>query len=79
MMFERRPKETEKAFETFSAYPNMGTKRSLVKVAKQLGEVARLIERSSKLDGTARVGAWAGSWQGRGCGRCSRSRGEEGA
>lgn len=45
--YERQEGETDKAFEAFVIYRDLGTDRSLVKVREKLGKSATLIERWS--------------------------------
>ena len=57
-MFEQQPRESNKAFAAFSLYLNMGFKRSIAAVRKQLGKNEGLIERwSAKFDWQNRVAA----------------------
>ena len=57
--FERQEKETEKAFEAFSTYRDLGSDRSLAKVGEKLGKSKTLIERwSSQNDWVERVKAY---------------------
>jgi hypothetical protein len=57
--WERQDNDTDKSFEAFVAYRDMGADRSLAKVGEQLGKSTELIERwSSKDKWVARVNAW---------------------
>ena len=49
--FERRAKESEKAFAAFALYLSMGPERSLDAVRQKCGKSARLIQR------------WSGRWR----------------
>jgi len=49
--WERVSGETQKAFEAFCIYRDMGASRSLRKVADQLGKSSRLIKKWSSLNG----------------------------
>lgn len=49
--WERVPGETQKAFEAFCIYRDMGASRSLQKVADRLGKCSRLIKKWSSQDG----------------------------
>ncbi|USK77822.1 hypothetical protein [Peribacillus frigoritolerans] len=54
--FERQDKETEKAFEAFRIYRELGSERSCAKVGEKLGKSSTLIERwSSRWDWVERV------------------------
>ena len=60
MAFERQPRESEKAFQAFSTYLNMGPERSLAAVGQRLGKSVGLLERwSARFDWPARVQAQA--------------------
>ena len=57
--WERQPKESEKAFEAFAAYRDMGPKRSHAKVAQEIGKNKGLIARWSRVHvWTSRIEAW---------------------
>ena len=43
--WERQPKETDKSFEAFATYRDMGTDRSYVKVAQRLSKSQTIIKR----------------------------------
>jgi hypothetical protein len=56
--FDRRPKESAKAFAAFSVYLSLGPERSLAEVGRKLGKSEGLIERwSRKFQWAARVDA----------------------
>jgi hypothetical protein len=60
LMFEKQPRESEKAFAAFSLYLSMGAERSTREVGKQLGKSEGLIERwAAKFDWRNRVAAHA--------------------
>lgn len=48
VLWEQQPGESAKAFEAFAAYRDMGTERSIRKVAQQLNKSNALIARWSK-------------------------------
>jgi hypothetical protein len=57
-VFERQPKESEKAFAAFGVYLGLGPQRSLEAAGKRLGKSTALLERwSSKYDWPSRVRA----------------------
>src|SRR5690606_17803428 len=58
-LWERQGGETDKAYEAFALYRDMGVNRSVRDVAQQLGKSAALIARwSSKKNWVERVSAW---------------------
>jgi hypothetical protein len=57
--WERQPDESPKAFEAFTIYRNLGSSRSMAKVAEQLGKSNQLMSRWSRLHGwVRRAEAW---------------------
>lgn len=57
--WERQPKETPKPFEAFCIYRDMGTERSIRKVAEKLGKSNTIISRwSTNNNWVERVAAW---------------------
>ena len=57
--WERQPDETQKQYEAFCVYRDMGTNRTLEKVGQHLGKSTALMERwSSKNQWVNRVTAW---------------------
>lgn len=59
--WERQPKETEKAFEAFQIYRDMGVTRSLTRLAETLhGSYPKRYGTVQSARATA--GAWAGQW-----------------
>ena len=60
MIFEKLPRESDKAFAAFSLYLSQGAERSTREVGKQLGKSEGLIERwAAKFDWRSRVDAHA--------------------
>ena len=60
LIFEKQPRESDKAFAAFSLYLNMGAERSTREVGKKLGKSEGLIERwAAKFDWRSRVAAHA--------------------
>jgi len=58
-LFDRQPGEREEAFTAFRAYLDLGPKRSLAAVGRQLGKSKALMERwSSRWNWVARVEAY---------------------
>ena len=58
LMFEKQPRESEKAFAAFSLYLSLGPQRSLETVAQKFAKSSRLLKRwSVKYDWQARVAA----------------------
>lgn len=58
LMFERQPRESDKAFAAFTAYLGMGPERSLAAVGAKLGKSKVMMEKwSRKFDWAARVAA----------------------
>ena len=58
LMFERQPRESDKAFAAFTAYLGMGPERSLSGVGAKLGKSKGMMEKwSRKFDWPARVAA----------------------
>jgi mannose/fructose/N-acetylgalactosamine-specific phosphotransferase system component IIB len=61
LSYHRMKTDTDKSFEAFRIYRDMGTSRSLVQVAKQLGKSNTLLCRwSSKHNWIERVALWDG-------------------
>lgn len=57
--WERQKGESQKAFEAFACYRDLGPKRSIAKVAQKLGKSTALIARwSARWDWVARAEAW---------------------
>lgn len=57
--WERRPDESEKAFEAFSLYRDMGSKRTIAAVAEKLQKSRQLIQRWQKrYEWAARINAY---------------------
>ena len=57
--WERQRKESDKAFEAFAAYRDMGAERSHAKVAQKIGKNKGLIARWSRVHGwVSRIEAW---------------------
>lgn len=59
MQWERQEGETQKAWEAFCIYRDLGADRSIAKVGKKLGKSAALMERwSAKYEWVSRCAAW---------------------
>jgi hypothetical protein len=59
-LFDRQPRETEKAFTAFRTYLDLGSKRSLKAVGQKLGKSKAMMERwSSQWKWVARVKAYS--------------------
>jgi hypothetical protein len=57
--WERQPNETDKAFEAFKVYIDLGTKRSIAKAGQVLGKCPEVLQRwSTGNHWRARVDAW---------------------
>lgn len=57
--WERQPGEGTKAYEAFAIYRDMGSDRSIAKVADKLGKSEALLHRwSSRYDWVRRVASW---------------------